>query len=445
LRVFFFILIAQLSLCLPVFAAEKTPQTLDEINADLNAKKAALEPFDDKKVKVDLESLGLDAVDDKKVDDKKIPEALEDKKPSENKVDKKPTTPTVPLKSTVPAESKAADAPKSDAGILTKIQNLLHTKPAEEEKKPETKAATTTPETTNVKKTKPTNSTEKYVNSEKKQSLKKRLQQERPGTHNESKQKDKLKKLNELRKQYLIKIKKDDDSSDDMFEESEKIIPQKKQINRFLEDEAPPPPLAAQYRTRENLHIPLPRTPQQNVEIVFNSIGFGNINIFNNAYDNIRNPNIQNSSGDTILTYSILLQRYAFIASALNKGADPNMPNRLGYTPLSIAIEMRDIKAFSLLVENDAKTNYVDLFGRNYLMHAARVGFLTAVATLVDKGVDMNALDNDGFTALSIAYRHKQELVVQYLIKHGAKTWVEKPYVPDNQILIRELESRWKN
>jgi ankyrin repeat protein len=85
-----------------------------------------------------------------------------------------------------------------------------------------------------------------------------------------------------------------------------------------------------------------------------------------------------------------------------------------------------------------------DAFGRTYLMHAARLGFLPAVDLLIGRGIDVNAMDNDGFTALSIAYRHKKELIVQYLLKNGAKTWIEKPYKPEDQSLIKELENRWK-
>ena len=40
-------------------------QSLDEINADLKAKKKELEPFNPADVKVDLESLGLDDVEKK--------------------------------------------------------------------------------------------------------------------------------------------------------------------------------------------------------------------------------------------------------------------------------------------------------------------------------------------------------------------------------------------
>ena len=46
-------------------SAQKNPQTLEEINADLIAKKAAMDPFHKKEIKVDLESLGLDDLDKK--------------------------------------------------------------------------------------------------------------------------------------------------------------------------------------------------------------------------------------------------------------------------------------------------------------------------------------------------------------------------------------------
>lgn len=77
-------------------------------------------------------------------------------------------------------------------------------------------------------------------------------------------------------------------------------------------------------------------------------------------------------------------------------------------------------------------------------MQAARVGFLPGVDLLVSRGVDVNLMDNDGFSALAIAYRHKKEVIAQYLLKHGAKTWVEKTYDPTPQTMIQELEGRWK-
>jgi len=248
-----------------------------------------------------------------------------------------------------------------------------------------------------------------------------------------------------LREKYLIQIEKNSSQlSDEDFDESDqKIVPRPKEINRFVSDELPAPPLLNHYRTADNLHIPLIPTIREKIEVLFNAISSGSVSYFNSAYRDVENSNIRNQNGDTILTYSVLLQKPAIIASVLAKGADPNLSSGLGYTPIDIAIEMLDIKALELLIDNKADSKYIDAFGRTYLMHASRLGFLPAVELFVSKGVDINAMDNDGFTALSIAYRHKKEIVVKYLLQNGAKTWIEKPYEPGNQSLIKELENRW--
>jgi ankyrin repeat protein len=88
--------------------------------------------------------------------------------------------------------------------------------------------------------------------------------------------------------------------------------------------------------------------------------------------------------------------------------------------------------------------DYRDVLGQTYLMYAARAGFLPAVEMLISRGVDANEMSNDGATALTFAYRYKQEVVAKFLLKSGAKPWIEKPYEPDEQSLIKELENRWK-
>jgi ankyrin repeat protein len=176
---------------------------------------------------------------------------------------------------------------------------------------------------------------------------------------------------------------------------------------------------------------------------LFKAIDQKDISYFNSAYADLESPDIKNFSGDTVLTYAILLQKHEVVASILSKGANPNLANSLGYTPLNIAIEMLDSTSFNLLVNANADVNYIDGFGRTYLMHAARVGFLTGADLLIEKGVDVNAMDNDGFTALAIAYRHKRDLIVALLLKNGAKTWIEKSYDPKVESMMQELENRW--
>lgn len=440
------------------FAQEKNPQTLEEINAELQAKKLELEPFDERKVKVDLESLGLDDVDKKTEKNGEIKSEQAGATPAVSgpQAGNKNQEASQDIKQNTKNESvsRAAIAKTTAVeGALLKIKNVLHLNPkeqqnkslnalpAEPEKLPITSAADTKKTTT------------QYINSKKKRRLKKRLENEKKKKWNEKHHNENLKKLQELREKYLEPIEEapaqnpgpgDENYDGSNIEFSEKIVPQKKNLNKFLSEEMPALPILNRYRTHDNAHIPIVLTPKERINVLFSAISTGSISYFNDAYRDIQNPNVKNDFGDTILTRAILSRKYPIVASVLAKGADPNMPNKLGYTPVNIAIEMLDIKSLELLASNNADLNYTDAFGRTYLMHAARLGFLPAVDLLVSRGVDVNSMDNDNFTALSIAYRNRKEIIVQYLLKHGAKTWIEKPYIPEKQSLIKELENRWK-
>ena len=105
---------------------------------------------------------------------------------------------------------------------------------------------------------------------------------------------------------------------------------------------------------------------------------------------------------------------------------------------------MMYLKTAQILIDMNADCNYIDGLGRSYLMHAARVGFLPMVQLLVEQKVDVNATDNQGITALSIAYKHKKDIIAKFLLKSGAKSWIEIPAKSQDQILIKELENRWK-
>jgi hypothetical protein len=452
--------------------APRKVQTLEEINADLEVRKKELEPFDEKKVKIDVESLGLDDVDktqqkpkkdvaeevtkekDKIVKDikEKIEEKTHEEKPKEKKIEEK---------------KAAAEAVPQNEGLMDRIEKMAQKQKPVIEKavkkvKAEVEAAKKeiTSEKSVEKKEKkviePKSSTERYINSTKKQNLKKRLEAERKSKEkvvDAKKEKEnhekRLEKLKELRLKYILRGEDEAiysfmrDHDDDYFEE-EKVVPHEKNLNRFISEEPPAPPIMDIYRAKDNLHIPLVLTFKEKVDILFNSISIGNPAYFNSAFSNVEDPDIKNQYGDTLLTCAILQKKYPIMASILAKGANPDLPNNLGFTPMDIALEMLDIRAIELLANNGTSLEYSDKFGRTYLMHAARLGFLPAVELLVSKGVNVNTMDDDGFTALAIAYRHKKEIIVRYLLKKGAKTWIEKPYDPQPQSLIKELENRWK-
>lgn len=265
------------------------------------------------------------------------------------------------------------------------------------------------------------------------------LQKEEENTaliESERLEKTRIEELEKLRKKYLITSPKKS--------LSEKIIlPKRKVINPFISEELPAPPILDSYRTKDNIHIPTFLSLDKRIKNLFETISQGDVAFFNSAYQDVKNPNIRNDLGDTLLTYSLLTQQHAIAASLISKGADVNIPNNLGYTPMDIVIELKDLQNFELLINNKADIHFVDKFGRTYLFHASRLGFLSAVEALVRRGIDINAIDKDGFSALDIAYKNKRELIVQYLLKNGAKTWIEKPFDPTKKSLIKKLENRW--
>lgn len=451
-----------------------TPETLEQINADLLAKKTKAESFKDKEVKVDLESLGLDEIDAKdsktKAAEEKTGAVTAPPLSSSDEVKKSELE-----KSKLIAPSEAETKPNSLQDKVNSARSFIGSAPAKIQsflqKTDENKSKKDDEQKNNVDK-KSSDTAESLVskaptaigdnaakindprvNTQKKLNLKKHLAAKKAAKkkaeENEKKRKDKLAKLNQLREKYLVKINsnkvsRDQNLDEDLSDSDEKIVPQKKDINKFVSYETPAPPILNRYRSPDNKGIPVFLSNREKADILFKSIGEEDISYFNSAFNGIENPDLCNYIGDTILTYAILLQKREVVASILAKGANPDLANALGYTPLQITIEIQDLVSFNLLVNDNANINAADGFGRTYLMHAARVGFLPAIDILIKKGADVNALDYDGFSALAIANKYKQDLAIALLLKNGAKPWVEKPYEPESESMIKQLENRWR-
>lgn len=458
-------------------------QSAEEIINDLKAKKEAEKPFNDKDVKVDLESLGLDDVD-RKIRNKTnevVAKVRESDLMDNTPIDSGPRAPTVPIITrpvevnqtansaaimqndiqkqiadvTNKIESDKNAAQLKSAGVLSQIKNMFNEDSTETHLD---KHINPNPQNTGIVRSTALKNQAVVLPSKKQRkiALRKRLQQERLVAEQRNQLKmdeEKMIKLNRLRDEYLIKV--DDElqpeDEDEYKSKSSELLPIQKKYSfrdRFISYDPQPAPILDRYRGPENVHIPLIPTPQEKVELLFTIIkerNDGNPTAFHSAFDYVLNPNVRNQYGETLLTYATLLQKYAIMQSVLTKGADPDLPNALGHTPLDIAIEMLDLKAANLLIANNADVNYVDGYGRNYLMHATRVGFFPMVELFVNNGIDVNAVDNDGYSPLAMAYRHKKDFIVKYLIKNGAQPWTPKNYRPTEQSVIKELDVRWKN
>ena len=269
-------------------------------------------------------------------------------------------------------------------------------------------------------------------------------------TDKKEREKQRAKKINDLRKAYVESLQ---DDATDISENNEDefgnpiIVPKKKDLNPFvIYNDNVPPHLRSRDRASANKHIPQYIDEYDIITTMFKAISVDDIGGFNDAANKIADMNVKNEKGDTLLTYAILLQKPIFVTSILSKNADVDLPNNLGYRPLEIAIELLDSSMVKLLIKNSADVHYKDAMNNTYLMHAVRVGSLPIVQMLIDKKIDINAVDNDGMSALSLAYRYKKNIIAKYLLKHNAELGVRKPYEYDlgNQSMIDELKNRWK-
>jgi hypothetical protein len=393
----------------------------DSLNSFLRNKKEELEPFDSSKVKIDLESLGLDNVDNNSKSNLKINSSNNISKNSINKTNSINANSNNNFNSSDPVISN-----NNNSSSIRSVNNESKiTSFSDEEFKPidqKTNIVKTSIIDDQAKANKITNSqlsikkkSFSKINNAKKKKLALRLKQEEkkakskknakskdenlsttfeedPKYQDESNfsynksdeenislpeqanqksqdnqnqdlakyQKNKLKKLNYLRRLYLGEEHDENNQRlqqiDDDFVDNEKIIPKPKNLSRFAIHELPAFPILSSYRSDDNYHIPYILTPKENIKMLFDSIKDGDILRFIDIYKLIQNPNVQNNFGDTILTNAVISRKYTIIAEILARGADPDLPNQLGYSPIEIALEMLDFRALQMLVDNKANT-----------------------------------------------------------------------------------------
>ncbi len=458
----------------------KSTDLLAELNADLAKEKANNDPFVNKNVKVDVESLGLDNVDNKEtksetldisnpaanVTDANIAPATNSQPPNDqNKTDAKQqivpiatpsaittaqlavTTPIItPLPPATPqlTKSQPDNIIKNNQGL--KIADL----PKIKDQKLDDKAAKAPEIIANPDKI--IDKTLENKEQEPKESILLKVKK-LISADEEAKQKDEepeiiAKQPNDSKAVKLkpaksdAKIKSRDKNSEPRLKtikidqkklqqlqeqylpdpeiEDKKIIPRKKELVNFSTYENPPFLLARSY-SKANISTPIILNRDDKIDLLFNAFSNHDLSYFSSAYQELLEPNLRNKFGDTILTYATLMQRHDIMASILSQGANPNLANNSGYEPLRIAIELNDYKSVQLLIESKADINHVDQYQKTYLMQAVKTGFLPIIDLLITNNIDINAIDNQGNSALDIAINNHKNIIAKFLIKKGAK------------------------
>lgn len=123
----------------------------------------------------------------------------------------------------------------------------------------------------------------------------------------------------------------------------------------------------------------------------------------------------------------------AMVASSLRPAID-NVVNLGGATPFLVAAQAADLKAMRLLLDHGADPALATHEHTTTLMMAAGVGFvegrertrperdaLAAVKLLVDAGVDVNAVNERGQTAVHGAVYRAADSIIEFLARAGAR------------------------
>ncbi len=161
--------------------------------------------------------------------------------------------------------------------------------------------------------------------------------------------------------------------------------------------------------------------------------------------------NVADEYGDNALMYAVLYSPPDCVKQLLDKGADPNAKNRRGETPLMWS--SHDIEKTRLMLSHRANVNAVSQSGntalliactgtdrqpvinlllahgadplvtnnkkQNCLMRVASLGDTSTARIFLNKGIDINAKNIDGESALFEAVKYINTPMVLWLLQQG--------------------------
>ncbi|HEU4664353.1 MAG TPA: ankyrin repeat domain-containing protein [Dokdonella sp.] len=138
-------------------------------------------------------------------------------------------------------------------------------------------------------------------------------------------------------------------------------------------------------------------------------------------------PTIDHRDQRSPLMVAVTLPDQRLLRTLIAKGVDVNRPHG-GITPLIAAT--RDSyegrpEAVTTLLANGADARIADAKGNTPLHHAARCSEPIIAALLLDAASDVNAVNDDGLTALAIACGNANWKIAAFLLERGAKLEVE--------------------
>lgn len=165
------------------------------------------------------------------------------------------------------------------------------------------------------------------------------------------------------------------------------------------------------------------------------------------------NLEMKDAHGKNALMIAIEKKNMNIVKAILEKGINIEMRDDKGKSALMIAIENNYIDGVNILLNNGADINAMDNNNRNVLMYALRCGesmsflinsllsrdaivedndgvtllmhacaggYMNAIRRTLELGIDINAMDAYGRTAVGMAYSKNDMELAEYLMKQGA-------------------------
>ena len=107
------------------------------------------------------------------------------------------------------------------------------------------------------------------------------------------------------------------------------------------------------------------------------------------------------------------------LEEAIKAGANINAQDENG-SSLILASLNGNFEIAAFLINNGIDVNAVDEYGRTALMYASKDGYIEIVDLLLKNKADINSKDNQGLTAILLATKDKKLEIIKLLIANGA-------------------------